>query len=57
MEKVSQRTYNKLLLEMVANTYYPCKTCGKPVQAGSVCIWCFDTDPKPDNLKDNEEVN
>jgi len=44
--KISERTYKKLLLEMVDSDFYPCKTCGKPVRDGYCCTWCGDTDPQ-----------
>ena len=42
----SKRTYNKLLLELTNEDYYPCKTCGRPVLDGYACIWCGDGSPQ-----------
>ena len=47
----SQRTYNRYLIDIVSEDYYPCKTCGRPVQHEYVCQWCDDNSPDDEEVK------
>lgn len=44
-KRLTKGLYRTALYEMVKHNYYPCATCGYPVQKGWCCNYCNSSDP------------